>query len=370
MAKIKRTLLDYLSQPNPVVRSEYSREGSNTTKKVYKDFTDLTEWKEFKYETLQTVLGNVLKNDVSKYHLPDLNQLLPNHLTPFHLTEIHDEDSLDGLLVRWNQNVVSAALTVAQRHHPKEDVIGMARGGQALFKFDPKIRYKPDWAGVQQKNVCVVTIGRQNRTVCFNVLPGDTKLSTKWKSNDFLNDKDNVNLRMPIRQVLTYCELAETRYGYLLTQEELVVLRFSHKSDSKLQDSNISLAAETEQGDLTSQVRLNDGEEIVEEKVLEMKSIPWHSKREEGQGRLTVNLALWWLHMMAAKEHSVQWKYQDLKIEYKTLGIVNSTEKRQLEVDSDTATERSSSIYPSPKKPKRSSQDMTMSFHSDFSGQI
>lgn len=58
------------------------------------------------------------------------NSALP-HL-PF--CEIHDEDSLEALLIKWNQSVVSDALDVTQKLSGADQAqakICMVRGGQA-----------------------------------------------------------------------------------------------------------------------------------------------------------------------------------------------------------------------------------------------
>ena len=94
---------------------------------------------------------------------------------------------------------------------------------------------------------------------------------------------------------------------------------------------------------------------------------------------MTINLALWWLHMMAAKEHSVRSTYRDLKVEYKKPSAINITRKRPRDQDSATTLESFSSAYPllnkeegrsSQRLRRGKSQDVAMSFHSDFSVQV
>ena len=113
---------------------------------------------------------------------------------------------------------MSVALSIAQ-HNRGENKIGMARGGQGyIMELDgSKSKSKPDWAGIQEEKLCTVPIGGKMRMVRFNILPGETKLSTKWKSRDFMDNPQDSDVRLPVRQILTYCVLAKTRYRYLLT---------------------------------------------------------------------------------------------------------------------------------------------------------
>lgn len=73
----------------------------------------------------------------------------------------------------------------------------------------------PDWAGVKAA-----------RDGYRNCCPGETKLSTKWHSVDERKD----HYYWPTAQVLNYCGKEwKPRYGYLITQEELALLRFSRE---------------------------------------------------------------------------------------------------------------------------------------------
>ncbi len=148
---------------------------------------------------------------------------------PSHLTEVSDANPLDALSIRWTYPVVCIALSTAQDHLESRYVTGanrypqkisMAKGWQAWFS-DLEL-LKPDWAGVvlsyHDRNKPV----RPNKRHYQNILPGDTKLSTKFKSewgwgNPRFND--------PLIQIFTYCRRASVPYGYLIAQGELVIVR-------------------------------------------------------------------------------------------------------------------------------------------------
>lgn len=183
-----------------------------------------------------------------------------------------------------------------------------------------------------------------------NCCPGDTKLATKWHSK---NNPNTGEYFRPIAQVLSYGgDQWNTRYGYVITQSELVVLRFSrevvgpglasgrspraapapgraltaqtarvperqrgfsttsHTSAMSIdrQQPAHSHSRQTSVASITSSVGgmsiagtdsgsvYDDSRPDVEYNPVEMKSIPW---TDDGPGKLTVKLALWWLHMMA-----------------------------------------------------------------------
>ena len=289
MASISKTLKDYLTQPNPTVNNRESLKGSNTKsgRKGYKDFNNYREWEEFTYETLlQTVFSRTIENDVT-FDLPDVSQFISSSnltaLGPSHssrLTDITDEESLKDLLKQWNKSIVCAALIAAQRDHRAEERISMALGAKAYIKdVDGTMsRFRPDWAGIQDAQSYLVSMGGKEQKVRFNILPGDAKLSTKWTSENFKKNQYNRNLRMPVQQLLTYCECAKTRYGYLLLQEELVVFRYSYKLNSRSKDSDETPTVISQQDKLESSKKKEDAE-----RVLEMKSIPWGTENEGGR---------------------------------------------------------------------------------------
>ena len=117
-------------------------------------------------------------------------------------------------------SVVSDALEITQKLSGADQAqakIYMVRGGQA--NSYPK--YKPDWAGVLRAST-------KKRT--SSILPGETKVGWKWKSQDIQDgDVNGVYLAgdwlEPIKQIYTYCIKLNVRYGYIITERELVVIR-------------------------------------------------------------------------------------------------------------------------------------------------
>lgn len=180
----------------------------------------------------------------------------------------------------------------------------MAKGGQAFIDLGESSknnrikRFRPDWAGKQDS---METNGRPR-----NMLPGDTKLSIKWHSGKLSSseagESENTEGRLsPIHQIFTYCVRANARYGYLITDEELLAVRIRPMQSSR------SITSEDSAQTAAKRARRKG--------LLEYKAIPWNVDKSETDGkppRLTVNLALWWLHMMAAAGNEIQDSYEPL----------------------------------------------------------
>lgn len=301
MAEEASTLLHYLKRPNPEVDSTWSltdrRSGAKSKVKASPhDALQLREafkWEGMEWEVLKPILDGILELPVSS--MPNFEDFL---IYPSHLKEVSDENSLDTLLTRWNYPVVAAALSKAQSHDDFRDKLGtsehlheisIARGGQAWLPNENML--KPDWAGILLS--CHDNKGPNevsNPRPYLNVLPGDTKLSTKFKSEWGWG---NQRFDDPVIQVFTYRRRASVPYGYIITQEELVILRLFY-------------------GDKENPNKLTEGAERFE--YVDYKSIPWANNTNH---ELTINLTLWCLHMLAARRKPIGGR-KELKSEYPT----------------------------------------------------
>ena len=322
MANAMSSLSAYLKQPNPKIINEHSWEGSNTrsANDSWEDPDHIDKWDDFEYKFISRLFYDKLQTEVEHLELPDINGL------PFHLTEIHDEDSLEALLVRWTNAVVSTALAVAQYGHtstnpdtsPDTDQIFMARGGQGWIPDTNMTRKscRPDWAGIQANNPVDVTVNGQKRRSYHNILPGDSKLSSKWRIKTFKKDEDRAKFRDPLKQIFTYCLRANARYGYLITQDELVVVRLSYREKMVDEDSDNSsseplfpqrrLTRKIMKDQQKAEISLPEGAKKRKanryERVLEYQKVSWAAGGRRNPKVLTINLALWSLHMMAKQD--------------------------------------------------------------------
>ncbi|KAI1976990.1 hypothetical protein LOZ53_002025 [Ophidiomyces ophidiicola] len=266
----------------------------------------------------------------------EFNRSFPRESPPLTKLEhaIIDEDSFEHLLTRSVTPAVNEALVRACEYSYGDRIaaaIEMTRGGRARRPDDPtdSTKFKenstfPDWAGI---------VYLPKSPHLKNWCPGETKLSSKWKSHKLTEEG---SYYWPLFQACQYCQKWNTRYGYLITQHELVVLRFFKKDEigsglaaqrpprhappapapapAPIRDRSTSAASLTSHTSHMSldppprhsrESSVSSGQVFSsfpapstggETRRVEMKSILW---RNHGPNKLTVKLALWWIHMLA-----------------------------------------------------------------------
>ena len=299
------TLRDYLTTANPTLQpawvSEYDEEidksppqkkkkkkrpdsASSTKNEAYPILDTISEWKEFKLETIVELFGDPTSSILNQsYDLQDFSNTHPC------FSQISDEDSLEALLIKYTQSTILEALQKTTNSLLDQEVT-MVRGGQAsLFHLDNRKDLRPDWAG------------RCHLQKANNILPGETKPSRVFSSKvlrECADRHDHVknptaDYLWPARQLTAYCVYSHMRYGYIITDEELIVVRV---------------------GTLVEQRKNAPDHELLEDTVdnprLEWQSIPWNHGND--RSKITVNLALWALHVLAASNGLLDWKYSEL----------------------------------------------------------
>ena len=292
----KETLLSYLKRDNPRLWKFKNASDSKTLTKSgnWRAPAIIEQWDEFNFDTLRRMseglLYTVLEQPLSK-DLPLFSPL------PLMFRTISDEDSLDSLLVKWTQSVVCEALSMMHEQHPElnDFHVRMARGGQASGLNAIPRRLRPDWAGVRLRSCDDNDPDLQLPNV---VLPGETKLSRKWKSGEIKWGKTTESQKddpwmLPLLQIFKYCINANTRYGFLITDEELVLVRTGPSSQSRTDGIQ----------------RHRPDEKTKAAGFLQCKVVKWDPKDSDG---LSINLALWWIHLLAAHESRIAFSYRPL----------------------------------------------------------
>ena len=268
-------LRDYLLFPSPHLShsDSYNDRARGNSRVRGEEPLETREWHGFPFDGMDRQTIDLVESMLDKRRSPsELIDYSDIDAVPF--CRIFDEDSLEALLIRWNNAVVSRALKVAQPDRSPQwpfRTIYMARGGQAKLAL---VRHAedtvktvgkyPDWAGIQRTGRDRIGTGQYQ-----NILPGDTKLGVKWTS-DFLSDysTQSSDKRAPIKQVYNYCVKGGSRYGYVISDVELVALRVDRAT-----------------------------------RTLEWFAVPWDGPIRTPSGTIvTMNLALWYLHMIAALE--------------------------------------------------------------------
>lgn len=206
-----------------------------------------------------------------------------------------DENALEKHYIsQWTHPIVTTALFHAQRqasdHGLRPPFVEMVAGGNALGTST----YRPDWAGAR------TIVKDPNQTI--NILPGDTKVSYKWRSAEIIpkevNEDDLVqNWFWPLRQIFTYCMTFKTRYGYIISDEEVVAFRVKAPRERLKEKPKRNAMVSKDRG------------------TIEYVPIYDSTQDPDGEKKLTMNLAIWWLHLLAANNRSIQTTYGPLKDE-------------------------------------------------------
>jgi hypothetical protein len=161
---------------------------------------------------------------------------------------------------------------------------------------------KPDWCLYQK------TEDLEVEDHYGNLFPGDIKPAKKWKA-DWINSPrlhEKKKADLVLEQLTKYMCLADTRYGFVLSEEELVAMRisrFQRDIESLEELAQEDTAAARELIDSTYDPENDpDGAFADTERgvgiLLEFCTIPWTAN---GTGSLTINLALWWLSVLAVQ---------------------------------------------------------------------
>ncbi|MCJ1395647.1 hypothetical protein MMC18_008852 [Xylographa bjoerkii] len=376
----RRSLLNYLRIENPVIHERFTGQGNGNTRSKKDQWLvpdSIEPWCDFEYQSLRHTYGGDLQSLLQ--HESDLPDPV---IDSFPLCAISDEDSLLCVNVAWNQQVVNKALSEAQaglENYETRENIYMAKGGQARCpgSHNPNSTaakcaesYNPDWAAIRQsldQIRCYEPKPKHSRRLSPNtLLPGDTKLSKKWSSEKIQDGPLDIeyltsrNWVLPLSQVYTYCIRAEVRYGYIISDKELVVLRVRPSpeflNDTQLsQDSGVVHKSET--------VPIKPAvDRAVEAGILEWKAIPWRCETGSGAEAITVNLALWWLHLMAAQNNEIRDEYPALQEDtwseriikhdwasYPTPEPANAVEERSIADDDSNKTPKAQVSYQTPK---------------------
>ncbi|KAK0629942.1 hypothetical protein B0T17DRAFT_527065 [Bombardia bombarda] len=304
-----RTILSELARQNPDVDNSCTKSGANTFATGWPMVDSWTVWQDFNARQLYNLYKDIV--DAEWRDPPAVTET-----TRFD-RRIFDEDSLEhNILSKTLLPLVNAALRHARRvlGLDRSFDLDLGRAGRCYYNPSGDGRFSPDWSLCSEKRVA-------SAVAYENLLPGDTKLSRKWHSTYYIDD--TAQWRDPMRQVLHYCDKSGVRYGFILTELELAVFRYTREAigpgiggggggqrprgqqqlptgsyrvvsgssdTSKLSDAlqNTSLSSNSYQP-------TDSGGEYLS---VEYRVIPW-TNHGDGKRHLTVRLALFYLSMMA-----------------------------------------------------------------------
>ncbi|KAM0249214.1 hypothetical protein ACHAQJ_009120 [Trichoderma viride] len=292
-----RTILSELSSQNPILNASRASPGGTTHHSDWPAAESWTLWEDFNATQCYQLFEEIMN---AEWQDPTADV----DLTTFDL-EIYDEDSFEhSVLSRKLYPSVNAALQRAMELLDISEGINLCRGGRTYYNPSGATGHRPDWALCSRLHMT-------DTLAYYNLLPGDTKLSVKWSSDlfpDYLAYWEN-----PVRQILHYCDMSRVRYGYIITDQELVVMRCTREAIGTPEmtrsgrgqpippghyrqlssDSDNSEEPVQSSPPKSSYQQTESGGEFC---PVEYQVIPWSN---HGDGQLTVRLGLFYLSMMA-----------------------------------------------------------------------
>ena len=371
MASTSTTLSDFLRKSNPRISNVRCSPGNNTTSKksTWEQPRYIEQWEDFDCKAMQRIYDGILQELLAdQYDFENIEH--PRRRID---RMISDERSLEGaVLLHWNYKIVKEALRQSQSRlfgRPDRKEVFLVIGSQALLSgFNGDL--KPDWAGIQGEPA-----DSQDESIPLNILPGETKLSKKWSSinikmGEVKTTYQKTDWLRPIAQLFTYCVQSGSRYGYIITDKELLAARIRPTSHDDRDDSALGL--ESKQS--ITCVRESPTERARRSGIMECRVIPWHFPETNDPNQLTVNQAIWYLHMLAAENSKIEDNYRPLKEEScrhsdtvaKTvLSPIRTTRKRRHdEVTTSSTSEDTRNFRRKRRTPMSRQSTQTLSFTS------
>ncbi|CAK7227117.1 hypothetical protein SCUCBS95973_006434 [Sporothrix curviconia] len=266
MAFPRPTLRDALVRHKPFLACATTQKG-NTKSHRWPKVTSIHEWRAFNIDALNESYGHVIDSTLSSTlvdKLPSTNKL--EGLTMY-------DDSGPKNIIAWNdENVMSMV------NHAKV-FMGLHPGASVQHSYTSADgSTKAIFPEAHSKTTVdhVITLGNSRSDV---LVVGLGRTSVKWKGSLLVKDFDNTTNEngWPLRQLANLCSKAQTRYGYIQTDKELVVCYFT-----------VSTTGPPDEYEWSAYIM----------------PVPWNTELSSDQSaapktHLTTELALWWLCMLS-----------------------------------------------------------------------
>lgn len=256
------TILDYLtaSNPKPSLTQRVSEANPLLQPYMWFDVRNVSSWTDFNITTISAMPGllNLMNISVSSSHLPTPGRVNANPETPFQLAET---------CAKFHAVKVNAALKVAQGD--KHMVM------RTLQHTGPNPRAQPEFVSNYQCDVERIISGDGRGRVV-----GIVKCYDQWNSGFRTGTApEKVLYLRGLARLHHFMREHGCRYGFIITEIELVCVRAGVDASS---DSAIPLFGCLE--------------------VAQAVQIATSGKDSNGNLKMTVGLALWYLHMLAKEQ--------------------------------------------------------------------
>jgi hypothetical protein len=245
------SLRHLLTRPKPRIPCHLKAGGRNTSSGKWPKPT-VTIWTDFELTKLNESCGHILDFAVSESLPPP----------PDPATHAIEKDEHVKNLLLWNNALMQQTL------QPAKTRLGLAPGTTLQYQCSTANRSFYAKIPTGQTRLSVDHVIALDDITLPQLVVGLGRPSTKWSSRKLAKQLPNpgVEISWPIRQLANLCRTAETRYGYIQTDEEIVVCCFSRSG---------------------------------EQWNAAIMPIPWTKCGDEV---LTTDLALWWLCMLAMSD--------------------------------------------------------------------
>ncbi|KAK7418165.1 hypothetical protein QQX98_004140 [Neonectria punicea] len=331
------SLLEFLTHPNPTVSHLTPRSKTNTRHGKWYRPKQVKKWEGFHdFDVLKSSFrGRLIQAAIQGgRELPSYPYVHPQ----VDLT-IREEEDTKSLFDKWNKSIVTAALdSIHGEFRPAMWSKGDLSPGneestppstpEKKRKQPPRESSAPakrpkrqSARGLRHDSGSTAWDSRpagadSDGTSCRRErFPKEYKPSGKWKSelvfeSELINEagewergQTTANLAWPIRQAFTYCIQSLCRYGCILTCHEAFIFRIKPLGNEPANGPH--------DPELLRKRLMANG-------MMEYISIPWESHRRadvESHDSWTINLALWFVHILAGNNYEAAWEYGPLKDE-------------------------------------------------------
>ncbi|ATY62557.1 hypothetical protein A9K55_006960 [Cordyceps militaris] len=255
------------------------------------------DWKDFTYDNIKRIYHDQLNRlSIGDSHESEILE---------HDRIVFNEASVDDLLRKFPVSVVNWALHSATSQN---ETPHFGRGSRCPAILWQHARYIPDWSVIVTERV--------------NVLPGDSKISSKWWPEMLNNESYHVEWTNVVSQVATYMAACSSRYGFIVTDREVVVLRITRQavgpglatSRSPRRITRRNIMSDSSVAASSSSPRIPSSQDYVDDNPLNWDywTIHWQKSYRSGD-KLTPQLALWALAMMASHgDNHIDYSYPGL----------------------------------------------------------
>ncbi|KAJ9636911.1 hypothetical protein H2204_005057 [Knufia peltigerae] len=320
-----QTLFDYLTQPNAQLVVHISASPTYTKNEGWAPVEAIKRWEDFDHASLTKRYRQSLDADTRLTSTVEAAEEAAHGV-------IHDETALTILLGSTNINMVSRALPGSL----------FLSAGSRIIAY-PGVR--PDW-GAGESNIHYTSPSR----ICQALVCGDTKVgwdvgrAMRLVGDGDYEEQPDAHLVRPFEQIQHYCTVYGTRYGFILTDEFVVLVRVklsppaskqraSRPPRQTMPESHRRVRSDTststnvsDVSDSFSAMSFRPKPQDEDVAALEVKIVPW----DHGSSEETINIALYFMIRLASESRELSHHYESLDIDVKVQG----KEKRKRPDDS------------------------------------